>query len=172
MFHLVNSERPGMKSATIVVFAFLALLQPGSPRAAAQRPQPSTACFRMKVYKDSERLPSPQSVRLYSASKHWDLAQNDGQFCLPQETTGASKLDLTFRIGPDRFSLYSLPVGRFSGSWNLYFGGKRFAKLHGLPKSAQAAKSCMVEFDDGEPGTGMVISPCRQKDNGAGGPGL
>ena len=167
MFHLVNfnTQPLGAKLATIILFAFLALSCEFA-RVVAQQPQASTGCFILHVYKDSTRLPSPQSVRLSSASKQWDLAQKDGQFCLPQETAGTSKLDLAFRIGSDRFSLYSLPVERFSGSWNFYFGGREFAKLHGLPKSSRASKSCMVEFDNGEPGTGMVISPCRQKDSG------
>lgn len=159
-------QRLGVKSATIILFASLALLARESPRAAAQQPQGSTGCFILHVYKDSASLPSPQSIRLSSASKQWDLTQKNGQFCLPQEAAEASTLDLTFRIESDRFSLYSLPVGRFSGSWNFYFGGREFARLHGLPKSYQVSKSCMLEFDNGEPGTVMAISPCRQKDDG------
>jgi hypothetical protein len=148
------------------LFASLTLLLCESSRVCAQDPQVSAGCFMLKVYKDSTRLSSPQSVRLSSVSKQWNLAQKDGQFCLPQEADRASTLDLTFRIGHDRFSLYSLPVERFSGSWNFYFGGREFARLRGLPKSSQASKSCMVDFDNGEPGTGMAISPCRQKDEG------
>jgi hypothetical protein len=167
MFHLTSfdMQRIGAKSATIILFASLTLLPREPSQASPQQPQASTGCFILHVYKDSKRLPPPQSIRLYSASKQWDLGESDGHFCIPKETTGESLLDLTFRIGHDRFSLYSVPVRRYSGAWNLYFGGKEFARLHGLPKTSKASTSCMVEFDDGEPGTGMVVSPCRQRES-------
>lgn len=161
--------RIGTKSAAVTLFACLWLLPGESPPACAQQPQVSAGCFMLQMYEDSTRLPSPESVRVYSATKHWDLAQKDGQFCLPQETGGISTLDLSFRIGRDRFVLFSLPVRRFSGSWNFYFGGKEFARLHGLPKTSKASTSCMVEFDDGEPGTGLVLSPCHERESVTGG---
>ena len=157
-------RRLSAKSAKIIFLACSQLLACHFSRADAQHPQVSISCFVLQVYKDSTKLPSPQSVRMYSTSKQWDLVQENGQYCLPQETAGLSVLDLTFRVGPDEFVLFSMPRERFSGSWNFYFGGKEFAKLRGLPKSAEATTSCMVEFGGGEPGTGMVISPCRKKD--------
>jgi len=173
MFHLANSDvrRFSAKSARIILFASLALLPCESSRVCAQQTQVSAGCFMLKVYKDSTRLSSPQSVRLYSVSKRWDVEQNNGRFCVPQEAAGESMLDITFRVGPERFSIPSLVVGRFSGIWNLYFGGREFARLHGLPKTSKASTSCMVEFDDGEPGIGLVLSPCHERESAAGGPG-
>jgi hypothetical protein len=118
-------------------------------------------CFSLEPYDDAEKVVGPNAVRLYSKTRHLDVTLDMGRFCIPGELADSEFLDLSFQIGRDQFYLPSIPMGKFTGTWSFYFGGRRFAYLHGLPRSTPAAKSCVVEFNEGEPGTGSVISPCR-----------
>ena len=120
-------------------------------------------CFSLHVYKDEETVAGPSTVTLHSKSNRWNVTPDKGQFCLSDEMRSSESLDLSFQLEKDQFYLFSIPSAKFNGSWNLFFGGKRFAYQHGLPKSATPAKSCVVQFNDGEPGTEDLITPCRSK---------
>jgi len=120
-------------------------------------------CFSLHVYKDEETVAGPSTVTLHSKTTRWNVARDKGQFCLSEEMGSTEALDLSFQSGEDQFYLSSIPTAKFNGRWSFFFGGKRFAYLHGLPKSAAAGKSCVIEFNEGEPGTGVIISPCRSR---------
>jgi hypothetical protein len=118
-------------------------------------------CLSIQTYDDDKRVDGPSVILLLSNGKRWHVMQENGRFCLSDEIVKEESFDLIFEIGRDRFILNSVAVGRFTGKWDFYYGGKHFAYMHGLPKKMHPAKSCDVEYNDGEPGTGDMISGCR-----------
>ena len=75
--------------------------------------------------------------------------------------TKQPSLDLSFIVGDERFYFPRVPVVRFGASWDVSFGGKKYARLTGLPKTNNPKQSCSVIVHQGEPEVGMIFSPCR-----------
>ncbi len=118
-------------------------------------------CFSIHAYDDDKRVEGPSVILLLSNGKRWHVIQKNGHFCLSDEIVKEQSIDLIFEIGRDRFILNSVAVDRFTGKWDFYYGGKRFAYVQGLPKKMRPTKSCSVDYNNGEPGTGDMISNCR-----------
>jgi len=129
--------------------------------ASPQRETRDHFCFSINAYEDDEKVVSPSVILLLSKEKEWHVMQENGHFCLSDEMVKAQSYDLVFEIERDRFFLYSVAIDLFTGKWDFYYGGKRFAYMHGLPKKMRPTTSCCVEFNNGEPGTGLMISQCR-----------
>jgi len=127
-------------------------------------PQPATGsrfCLSIHTYEDEKRIEGPSMILLLSNGKRWRVMQEDDHFCLSDEMVREQSFDLVFEIGRDRFFLYSVTIDHFTGVWSFYFGGKYFAYMHGLPKKWRPTKGCVVEYNNGEPGTGDMLSGCR-----------
>lgn len=150
-----------MEHGNLLLFACGLLLNPTmfSQQVTASRTQ---HCFSLHPFRDSSAISGPNVLRVYSRTQHWDVRLENGHFCLRDTIADSQYLDVSFRLGDDRFYISSVPIGKFTSNWNFYFGGEKFAALHGLPKSTPAAKSCIIEYNEGEPGTATVVSPCRQ----------
>lgn len=118
-------------------------------------------CFSLHLIKDGITVDGPTLVTVLDKIDHQTIPEQDGRFCLPPDMAAQEMLDLTFISGNERFYLMSIRISAFDAPWDLKFGGKKYARLTGVPKSYDAKRSCTLTFHQGEPETGMVTSPCR-----------
>jgi hypothetical protein len=121
----------------------------------------SNSCFAVHLIKDGKTIESPRSVTFLDQDGKQNVDIREGTFCVPASMKGQPALDLSFVLGEQRFYFPRLPEARFQASWDISFGGRKYALLAGLPKGTKASTACSVIFRQGEPEIGMIFSPCR-----------
>ena len=150
---------------TLQLGLLLIVLHPSDVnRAVAQQPKTdTTVCFTMKVYRDAVLIDNPSSVLFKADSGIKNVIAIDGKFCVPKEMKGLSAIDVGFVLGDDLFDFGAISMYRLSIPWNIYFGGKKYARSLGHLKSINAKSVCTIEFQAGEPGIGVIYHTCRSK---------
>lgn len=133
-------------------------------RAVAQQPSTDTPfCFTMQVYRYLVRIDNPNSVLFKAGTDIKNIKAVDGKFCVPKEMRGLPAIDVGFVLGDDLFDFGEISMYRLGIPWDIYFGGKKFAKRLGHLKSIKPKTACSIEFRAGEPEIGEIISHCRSK---------
>ena len=133
-------------------------------RAVAQSSGPSKSlCVAMQVYRDFERVDGPSSVLFELNGIDTSVKVIGGKFCVPDEMKGLATVRVGFVLGHDLFNFGPIPLERLSIPWDIYFGDKKYARSLGHLKYIKAAAACSIEFREGEPGVGVVYSPCRSR---------
>jgi hypothetical protein len=127
----------------------------------ARAQEPSTNCVAIRLIKDGKTIEGPRSVTFLNQAGKQDVDIREGKFCVPELMAHEPALDFTFVLGKERFFFPRLPEERFQASWDISFGRDIKKRLAGLPQAKKANQACIVEFNQGEPGTGMILSPCR-----------
>jgi hypothetical protein len=139
-------------------FWLLILFLLGSFASAEER---SVRCLEVHMTKDGRPVDGPRSVTFLDRAGKQTVDIREGRFCVPEQMARESELDLTFILGKERFYFPRVPIARFDAPWDISFGGKTYARLAALPRSANAKQACTVIIRKGEPEVGMVQSPCR-----------
>jgi hypothetical protein len=143
-----------------ICFLTMILLFPGMC-SSANAQEPKTHCFAIRLTKNGKTVPGPNSVTFLDQTRKQDVEIRDGTFCVPELMADEPALDFTFVLGKERFFFPRLPAERFQASWDISFGPKKYARIEGMPKGTKASHVCIVQFNYGEPGTGMAMSSCR-----------
>ena len=92
-----------------------------------------------------------------------NVKATDGKFCVPKAMEGLVSIDVGFVLRGKLFDFGERPMWQLSVPWDVSFGGREFGRRLGQLKSINAKTACSVEFQAGEPGMGIIISPCRSK---------
>jgi hypothetical protein len=117
----------------------------------------------IRIYRDTERVASPASVLFESNGTDTNVKVANEEFCVPKEMRSLAAVRVGFVLGEDLFNFGPIPMERLGVPWDVYFGGKKYAKSLGHLQHVSPAAACTIVFHGGEPGVGVVYSPCRSK---------
>lgn len=116
-------------------------------------------CFQVRVTKDGKSIQGPMAVTFLDKTAKLNVDTHDGRFCVPKEMVNEELLDFTFIVAQERLYFPGVSTFRFDADWDVAYG--RDARLASSPKSVDRKKACSVIIRQGEPETGMIVSPCR-----------
>jgi hypothetical protein len=117
-------------------------------------------CFTIQVRLNGKTVDGPQVITLKTKQNESKASLEGGCFRVPPALSKEKAIDVIFTVPRNKVYLSAIATGFFAGPWVVDLEDKGFGK-GALPKHARAKEACAVEFDDGEPGTGIVETPCR-----------
>jgi len=116
-------------------------------------------CLRFNLWNDSHRQLSPDTVEFIDGTKQVSVHQSDGKYCLPEQWESTKTLDITFEIGRNRLYLTQISTDRFFSIWTVSYGLSVNKRLPGHSTDKKLS-ACAIDFNEGEPGVGVLINPC------------
>lgn len=123
-------------------------------------------CVTLSLWLDGKQVPAPSTITVGSSGTSTTIVPTDGCFWLPEgRFSDDQKLFVMFEVPGERVAFGGLRSDFFTGPWIISIPADERprgwrAVFHPANKARQ---SCRVTFDFGEPGTGMITSPCAVK---------
>lgn len=118
-------------------------------------------CFQLAMLEDGRPVEVPTSITFIDGSEREEVEAQDKEFCVPPTMLSAPSVDVTFEAAGNRFSLAHLKGEALELDWEISFGGKKYAKLAGLPKNTPLAESCSLVLRRGSAERQFTIPQCR-----------
>jgi hypothetical protein len=118
-------------------------------------------CFLLNVRLNQKVLDGPRSITFLTKDGDWVINREDNCFDLTNLPAHEARFDLSFLVPGNKIYLTSIGSAFLAGPWDIDLMDK--GPTSGLPKGASVKRSCRIVFHVGEPETGMIQTPCRQR---------